>query len=90
MEECEEAVGAQREASGWQGTSGNPRGGIVIHNERTKLLATALNNLGVGCILAGVIVPTVNGQVADIAHVALWLAFGVNFITYAQVWLGRL
>jgi hypothetical protein len=27
----------------------------LIHNERTKLLATALNNAAVGCFTAGVI-----------------------------------
>jgi hypothetical protein len=30
------------------------------HNERVRLLATALNNLGVGAILAGLIAPMVN------------------------------
>jgi hypothetical protein len=33
----------------------------AIHNARIQLLATALNNLGVGAILAGVIVPSING-----------------------------
>jgi fucose permease len=62
----------------------------VIHTEQTKLLATAFNNLGVGAILAGVIVPTVNGTVADVAHIAAWVALGISLIAYAQVWLGRL
>ena len=47
--------------------------GGVIHTEQTKLLATAFNNLGVGAILAGVIVPNVIGTVADVAHVAAWV-----------------
>ena len=62
----------------------------MIHTEQTKLLATAFNNLGVGAILAGVIVPTVNGTVADLGHVTAWVALGVSLIAYAQVWLGRL
>ena len=62
----------------------------MIHTEKTKLLATAFNNLGVGAILAGVIVPTVNGAVADVAHIAAWVALGISLIAYAQVWLGRL
>jgi fucose permease len=61
-----------------------------MHTERTKLLATAFNNLGVGAILAGVIVPTVNGTVADLDHITSWVALGVCLIAYAQVWLGRL
>jgi hypothetical protein len=45
----------------------------IVRNERIKLLATALNNLGVDAILAGVIVPSVNGAEADAAHIAIWL-----------------
>lgn len=62
----------------------------LIRTERTKLLATAFNNLGVGAILAGVVVPTVNGTVADLIHVAAWIALGVCLIVYAQVWLERI
>jgi fucose permease len=62
----------------------------MIRTEQTKLLATAFNNLGVGAILAGVIVPTVNGTVADLSHIAAWVALGVSLIAYAQVWLERL
>jgi hypothetical protein len=62
----------------------------MIHIEQTKLLATAFNNLGVGAILAGVIVPTVNGTVADLAHIVAWVALGISLIAYAQVWLRRL
>ena len=39
---------------------------------------------------AGVIVPTVNGTVADLGHVMAWVALGASLIAYAQVWLGRL
>lgn len=31
----------------------------LIENERTKLLATALNNVGVATIITGVVAPTV-------------------------------
>ena len=62
----------------------------MIRTEQTKLLATAFNNLGVGAILAGVIVPTVNGTVADLSHIAAWVALGVSLIAYAQIWLERL
>ena len=48
----------------------------MIHTERTNLLATALNNLGVGSILAGVIVPSINGTVGDVAHIAVWTVLG--------------
>jgi hypothetical protein len=54
-----------------------------------KLPATAFNNLGIGAILAGVIVPTVNWTVADLSHIAAWVALGVSLIAYAQVWLER-
>jgi hypothetical protein len=60
------------------------------HNERVKLFATALNNLGVGAILAGVIVPSVNGTVSDWPHIAIWVALGLELIAMAQTWLGRL
>jgi hypothetical protein len=60
------------------------------HNERVKLFATALNNLGVGAIIAGVVVPTVSGRVGDLIHVGLWLVFGVDLVLVAQMCLGRL
>ena len=62
----------------------------MIHTERTKLLATALNNLGVGSILAGVIVPSINGTVGDVAHITVWVVLGADLIWLAQLWLGRM
>ena len=62
----------------------------MIHNERIKLLATALNNLGVGAILAGAVAPTVSGTLGDVLHVGAWLAFGVNLIAMAQAVLGEI
>jgi hypothetical protein len=60
------------------------------HNERVKLLATALNNLGVGAILAGFVAPMVRGEINSLASVLVWAAIGVNCIVQAQLWLGRL
>jgi hypothetical protein len=62
----------------------------TVHNARITLLATALNNLGVGAIIAGIVAPTVNGATGGLAHVAAWLIFGADLIWLAQVWLGRL
>jgi hypothetical protein len=60
------------------------------HNERVKLLATALNNLGVGAILAGLVAPMVRGEINSLGSVLVWGAIGVNCIVQAQLWLGRL
>jgi hypothetical protein len=62
----------------------------AIHNARAQLLATALNNLGVGAVLAGVIAPTINGSVGDAAHIVAWLVLGADLIALAQIMLGRL
>jgi hypothetical protein len=62
----------------------------LLHNERTKLLATALNNLGVGAIMAGIVAPVVNGMLGDPAHIAGWLMLGFDLIAMAQFVLGRL
>jgi len=62
----------------------------TIHNARITLLATALNNLGVGAIIAGIVAPMVNGTVGDLAHIAPWLIFGADLLWLAQVVLGRL
>jgi hypothetical protein len=62
----------------------------AIHNARIQLLATAFNNLGVGAILAGVVVPTMNGTVGDAAHIGAWLVLGADLMALAQILLGRL
>jgi hypothetical protein len=62
----------------------------LIHNERTKLLATALNSLGVGAIIVGTVGPVVTGSHNDAVHVLLWLFFGADLIFFAQGFLGRL
>jgi len=61
----------------------------TIRNARITLLATALNNLGVGAIIAGIVAPMVNGTVGDLAHIAAWFMLGIDLIAMAQVVLGR-
>jgi len=58
----------------------------AVHNARVQMLATALNNLGVASIVAGV----VNGTLGDFAHVAAWIVVGGELIATAQLLLGRL
>ncbi len=62
----------------------------TIPNARVQLLATALNNLGVGAILAGIAASLVSGTLGDFAHIASWIALGADLIAMAQVLLGRL
>lgn len=71
----------------------------LIENERTKLLATALNNIGVATIITGVIAPivaTLYGTTAIISGVsallisAIWLFSGLGLHLLAQIALGRL
>jgi hypothetical protein len=63
---------------------------LMIHNARITALSTALNNLGIGAIMAGIVAPVVNGTVGDFAHIGTWLMLGVDLIAMAQVMLGRL
>jgi hypothetical protein len=62
----------------------------TVHNARIQLLATALNNLGVGAILAGIVAPIVNGVAGGALHFGAWCAGGVMFLVTAQFVLGRL
>jgi hypothetical protein len=63
----------------------------IIRTERIKLFATALNNLGVGSIIAGIVTPMVRGDINALASVLVWgVAVGLNLIFQAQAWLGRL
>lgn len=62
----------------------------TVHNARVQLLATALNNLGVATIIAGLVAPMVNGTIGDPAHIGAWFVLGADLIALAQVWLGRL
>jgi hypothetical protein len=62
----------------------------VIHNERIKLLAGALNNLGVGTMIAGLVAPLVNGVIGNFVQTIEWFMFGANLIAGAQGLPGRL
>ena len=71
----------------------------LIENERTKLLAIALNNVGVATIITGVIAPAAavlygNGAILSgiraLAIGAVWLLAGIGLHLLAQVALGRL
>jgi hypothetical protein len=55
-----------------------------------RLPATALNNLGVGAIIAGIVGPLVNGHLADAAHVLTWACLGADLFALARTTLGRL
>ena len=61
-----------------------------MFNARTQLRATALNSLGGGPILAGVIAPLVNGSFGTIAHIGLWILFGGGALVAANLVLGTL
>jgi hypothetical protein len=62
----------------------------LIHNARISLLATTLNNFGVGAIIASVVVPTVNDRPRRPRHILVWAIFGADLIVMAQAVLGRL
>jgi len=62
----------------------------TVHNARIQLIATAVNNLGVGCLLAGLIAPAVNGTVGDLTHIILWVVLGCDLIALAQYILAGL
>ena len=62
----------------------------TVHNARITLLATALNNLGVGAIIAGILVPMVKGEINGPASVVIWMIVGLECIVLAQAFLGRL
>ena len=62
----------------------------MIRNARLQLAATALNNLGVASLVAGVIAPWINGTVGDALHIGAWFIFGAGFFAMAQLLLGWL
>lgn len=56
----------------------------TIHNERTKLTATWMNNVGVGCVIAGFLAPSLQAVISDRPHgpllvigFAIWFLIGV-------------
>jgi hypothetical protein len=71
----------------------------LVHNERTKLLATGLNNLGVTSIATGLLAPVVAhlyGTVPDVgperaaALFLLWVSVGGLLMGFARDVLGGL
>ncbi|MBV8523167.1 MAG: hypothetical protein JOY71_13755 [Acetobacteraceae bacterium] len=62
----------------------------LVQNERIKLLAIALNNLGVGAILAGIVAPMVSGTAGGLGHAVGWFLLGADLIGMGQILLGRL
>jgi hypothetical protein len=72
----------------------------LIHNERVKLLSTALNNAAVGCFTAGVIgiVITLTLDIPgsrersgmSILMIVIWTLSALNLHLVAQLVLGRL
>jgi hypothetical protein len=57
---------------------------VDTHNERVKLFATMLNNLGVATIIAGIVAPAVTGAAGDLTHIGAWFAFGADLIVLAR------
>ena len=70
----------------------------LIQNERVKLLATALSNVGVAILVTALIAPAVSflyGLVHPVTSYwwligAAWFLAGVSLHVFAQVILGRL
>ena len=66
---------------------------LLVHNEKTKLLATALNNLGVASIVTGAFAPvaahilgslTTDDPLRLASVVVIWLAVGVGLFAGAH------
>lgn len=70
----------------------------LIHNERTKLLATALSNTGVATVVTAIVAPVVGFLYGSSAPVSPWwwlagvvcFLVGVGLHVLAQIQLGRL
>ncbi len=58
--------------------------------ERIKLGAAALNNVGVGALIAGIVAPSLNNALAGVGHIVLWVGFAFVMWIMAQALLGRL
>lgn len=52
----------------------------LVHNERAKLTATWLNNLGVGSIVAGFIAPSLTLIASDTSRLLVGLAAAIIWI----------
>lgn len=42
----------------------------LVHNERTKLISMFWNNVGVGAIVAGVVLPSLSGEASVLKFIA--------------------
>jgi hypothetical protein len=62
----------------------------AIWNERHKLFASAMNNLGVGMILTGFVAPLISGAGGGHLPLGAWLAGGAVLLLLGQFVLGRL
>ncbi|MDP9096157.1 MAG: hypothetical protein M3N26_06335 [Pseudomonadota bacterium] len=71
----------------------------LVRNERTKLLATGLNNLGIATIVAGSIGPliarsygasTVNGVLLPGLLAFIYLVGGISLMSFGRVVLSEL
>jgi hypothetical protein len=56
----------------------------TIHNERVKLMATWMNNVGVGCVIAGFLAPSIGAAALELPKAAwlilaqmIWIPIGV-------------
>ncbi len=56
----------------------------TIHNERVKLMATWMNNVGVGCVIAGFLAPSIGAATLELPKAAwlilvqmIWIPIGV-------------
>ena len=68
---------------------GRWRGDPLVHNERVKLFATALNNLGVAALAYGLIAPAVIPGATHAVTISA-ATLGVVFVGFAQCLLGWL
>ena len=66
---------------------------IAIRNERTKLLATTLNNAALAFVIGGIIAPAITGNLVLGWHTLatlVWVGLGVCLHLSARAVLGRL
>ena len=61
-----------------------------IRDERIRLFATALNNVGVGSVVVGIFAPIITGAAGGPLHFGAWLATGLLFFGLAQFTIGKL
>jgi hypothetical protein len=63
----------------------------VHHSQRpVHSVGDGIHNIGIGAIIAGIVVPLARGEINGFASVIVWLLIGLDFIGLAQVLLGRL